>query len=219
MLELRGLLELGILPLSLPMLATAPRGDGHPVLLLPGFMGSERLADRPGAVPAQPRLRGADLGPGAQRRLSPRPRHRRSSRRSATCTTRRAQGQPGGLEPGRRVRAVRRPPGPANACAASSRWAARSRSIPRAAPSPPLLKALYRLIAHPMGPAAHTMQPRAKTLRERKPLPMPVSCLYSLSDGVVPPQEATHRRRPGAARERPRAAAATSAWASTPLVL
>src|SRR5512134_2511017 len=40
-LELRALLELGILPLSLPVLATAPRGDGHPVLLLPGFMGSE----------------------------------------------------------------------------------------------------------------------------------------------------------------------------------
>ena len=35
------------------------------------------------------------------------------------------------------------------------------------------------------------MQPRAKTMRERKLLPMPVSCLYSLSDGVVPPQEAT----------------------------
>ena len=35
------------------------------------------------------------------------------------------------------------------------------------------------------------MQPRAKTLRDGKLLPMPVSCLYSLSDGVVPPQEAT----------------------------
>ena len=35
------------------------------------------------------------------------------------------------------------------------------------------------------------MQPRVKTLRERMPLPVPISCLYSLSDGVVPPQEAT----------------------------
>jgi hypothetical protein len=57
--------------------------------------------------------------------------------------------------------------------------------------SPPLVKAMYRLIAHPMGPAAHSMQPRAKKLRERARLGMPVSCLYSLSDGVVPPQEAT----------------------------
>jgi hypothetical protein len=50
---------------------------------------------------------------------------------------------------------------------------------------------MYRLIAHPMGTAAHAMQPRAKKLRERKALTMPLSCLYSLSDGVVPPQEAT----------------------------
>ena len=57
--------------------------------------------------------------------------------------------------------------------------------------SPPLVKALYRLIAHPMGTAAHVMQPRAKKLREPKALPVPISCLYSLTDGVVPPQEAT----------------------------
>ena len=62
---------------------------------------------------------------------------------------------------------------------------------PEGSASPPFVKAMYRLIAHPMGPAAHTMQPRARKLREREPLPMPMSCLYSLSDGVVPPQEAT----------------------------
>jgi pimeloyl-ACP methyl ester carboxylesterase len=60
---------------------------------------------------------------------------------------------------------------------------------PEGSQSPLLLKALYRLIAHPMGTGAHAMQPRAKVLREK--LPVPMSCLYSLSDGVVPPQEAT----------------------------
>jgi hypothetical protein len=35
------------------------------------------------------------------------------------------------------------------------------------------------------------MQPRAKHLREGQPIPVPASCVYSLSDGVVPPQEAT----------------------------
>ena len=40
-LEWRALLEMAILPWALPVLATAPQGDGHPVLLLPGFMGSE----------------------------------------------------------------------------------------------------------------------------------------------------------------------------------
>jgi hypothetical protein len=35
------------------------------------------------------------------------------------------------------------------------------------------------------------MQPRAKVMREHRRLAIPTSCLYSLSDGVVPPQEAT----------------------------
>ena len=33
-------------------------------------------------------------------------------------------------------------------------------------------------------------------MREGKMLPLPVSCLYSLSDGVVPPQEATMEGNP-----------------------
>src|SRR5512136_670459 len=41
MLEPRALLEMASLPLNLPMLARTPRGDGHPVLLLPGFMADE----------------------------------------------------------------------------------------------------------------------------------------------------------------------------------
>ena len=39
--------------------------------------------------------------------------------------------------------------------------------------------------------AAHVTHLRAKKLRSRKALPVPISCVYSLSDGVVPPQEAT----------------------------
>jgi hypothetical protein len=35
------------------------------------------------------------------------------------------------------------------------------------------------------------MQPRAKSLREHRRLAIPTSCLFSLTDGVVPPQEAT----------------------------
>jgi len=37
----------------------------------------------------------------------------------------------------------------------------------------------------------HTMQPRVKAMREGQLPPVPISCLYSISDGVVPPQEAT----------------------------
>jgi hypothetical protein len=39
--------------------------------------------------------------------------------------------------------------------------------------------------------SAHAMAPRAKKLREHRRLAIPTSCLYSLGDGVVPPQEAT----------------------------
>ena len=35
------------------------------------------------------------------------------------------------------------------------------------------------------------MQPRVKKLREKRAPPLPMSCLYSVTDGVVPPQEAT----------------------------
>ncbi len=34
----RAIIELGTLPLAAPMLMGAPRGDGHPVLVLPGFV-------------------------------------------------------------------------------------------------------------------------------------------------------------------------------------
>ena len=41
LLEPRALGEFASLPATLPLLWDAPRGDGHPVLLLPGFMASD----------------------------------------------------------------------------------------------------------------------------------------------------------------------------------
>ena len=38
----RALLELGALPLASGWLASAPRGDGHPVMVLPGFLTTDR---------------------------------------------------------------------------------------------------------------------------------------------------------------------------------
>ena len=62
---------------------------------------------------------------------------------------------------------------------------------PAGSQSPPLVKALYRLIAHPMGTAAHLTQRARRTCASRRRCRVPISCLYSLTDGVVPPQEAT----------------------------
>ena len=38
----RAVFELGTMPFALPVLMTAPRGDGHPVLVLPGFTTTDR---------------------------------------------------------------------------------------------------------------------------------------------------------------------------------
>ena len=38
----RTLLDIGALCLSAPFLASMPRGDGHPVMVLPGFMASDQ---------------------------------------------------------------------------------------------------------------------------------------------------------------------------------
>jgi pimeloyl-ACP methyl ester carboxylesterase len=38
---MRAIFELGSMPLAAPLLALAPRGDGHPVLVLPGFITSD----------------------------------------------------------------------------------------------------------------------------------------------------------------------------------
>jgi pimeloyl-ACP methyl ester carboxylesterase len=46
LLEGRAVLEFGALLPAYPLLRAAPRGDGHPVLVLPGFMASD-LATRP----------------------------------------------------------------------------------------------------------------------------------------------------------------------------
>jgi pimeloyl-ACP methyl ester carboxylesterase len=190
-LEARVFLELAILPWTLPILMAAPHGDGHPVLLLPGFMGSEVsliglevfLRSRGYAVETWGLGRNVGFHAKHATALEQKIRHMHH--------------QAGG----RKVSLVGWSLGGVFALYGAHQVSECVRNVvtlgspltvdPEGSASPPLVKAMYRLIAHPMGPSAHTMQPRAKKLRERKNLAMPMSCLYSLSDGVVPPQEAT----------------------------
>lgn len=67
----RALMELGSLPWAAPFLLQAPKGDGHPILLLPGFMAGEtsmkplyRYLEKLGYDPYQWEL-GRNLGPRA----------------------------------------------------------------------------------------------------------------------------------------------------------
>ena len=190
LLELRALLEVALLPGMLPMLMAAPRGDGHPVLLLPGFMGSEasliglELFLRNRGYTAETWGLGRNVGFHARHATALEQKIRHMHHTS-----------------GRKVSLVGWSLGGVFALYGAHQAPECVRSVvtlgsplsvdPGGSASPPLVKAMYRLIAHPVGPAAHEMQPRARRLRERGDLPMPLSCLYSLGDGVVPPQEAT----------------------------
>ena len=190
MLEVRAFFEMASLPYALPLLMHAPQGDGHPVLLLPGFMGSEGsliglevfLRNRGYAVQTWGLGRNVGFRPGHASAIEQKIRfmHHQSGRKVSLVgwSLGGVFALYGAHHASECVRNVITLGSPVSVDASGG-------SVP------PLLKALYRLVAHPMGSAAHSMQPRAKTLREGKLLPMPVSCLYSLSDGVVPPQEAT----------------------------
>jgi pimeloyl-ACP methyl ester carboxylesterase len=189
-LEVRGVFEAAALPAALPVLMTAPHGDGHPVLLLPGFMGSEAsliglemfLRNRGYAVETW----------GLGRNVGFHARHANALEQKIRFMHHKS---------GRTVSLVGWSLGGVFAlygahqvpeCVRSVITLGSPLSVDRGgSASPPFVKAMYRLIAHPLGPAAHEMQPRARKLRERKLLPMPLSCLYSIGDGVVPPQEAT----------------------------
>ena len=190
MLEARSVFELMALPYAWPFLSQAARGDGHPVLLLPGFMGSEvsliglQVFLRGRGYDVQTWGLGRNVGfrPGHASAIEQKIRymHHTSGRKVSLIgwSLGGVFAMYGAHKAGECVRNVITLGSPVSVDATGSA-------------SPPLVKALYRLVAHPMGTAAHAMQPRAKTLREGRLLAMPVSCLYSLSDGVVPPQEAT----------------------------
>lgn len=190
MAEWRAVLEAAMLPWALPLLQAAPRGDGHPVLLLPGFMAGEAtMAPMKWFL----RNRGYEVQSwGFGRNVGFRSRHAQALEQKIRHLHHRTGRKVslvgwslggvfslyGAHQAPECVRQVITLGSPASVGEGGSR-------------SPALVKALYRLVAHRMGPEVHVMQPRAKKLRERHGLPMPVSCLYTLSDGVVPPQEAT----------------------------
>ncbi|MDZ7590478.1 MAG: alpha/beta hydrolase [Rubrivivax sp.] len=188
--EWRALFEMAFLPYSVPALMLAPSGDGHPVLLLPGFMADEATLF---ALKFFLRSRGYDVQTwGFGRNVGFHSRHAQALEQKIRWLHHKS---------GRRVSLVGWSLGGVFALYGAHQAPECVRCVitlgspvnvgPEGSQSPPFVKALYRLIAHPMGPDAHTMQPRAKKLREREQLPVPMSCLYSLGDGVVPPQEAT----------------------------
>jgi pimeloyl-ACP methyl ester carboxylesterase len=188
--EPRAVLEMASLPGSLPFLARTRRGDGHPVLLLPGFMADEVTLV---ALKLFLESRGYEVQTwGFGRNVGFSSRHAAALEQKIRYIHHRT---------GRKVSLVGWSLGGMFAMYGAHEAPECIRSVitlgspvsfdPAGSQSPSWIKALYRLISHPMGTAAHVSHVRAKKLRERKALPVPISCVYSLTDGVVPPQEAT----------------------------
>lgn len=190
LLEPRALLEMAMLPAFLPLLLQAPAGDGHPVLLLPGFMADEASLI---ALKYFLKSKGYDVHTwGLGRNVGLQSRHVRALPEKLRFMH---------FKTGRKVSLVGWSLGGVFSVIGASDARDCVRSIitlgsplstsPGGSKTSPVVRALYRVVAHPMGTAAHTMQPRLKPLREGKWMGIPTSCVYSLTDGVVPPQEAT----------------------------
>jgi pimeloyl-ACP methyl ester carboxylesterase len=190
LIESRAVLELAALPWNLPLLARTPRGDGHPVLLFPGFMADEATMV---VLKLFLQNRGYEVQTwGFGRNVGFRSKHANALEQKIRYMH---------YKSGQKVSLVGWSLGGVFAmygahvapeCVRSAITLGSPVSIdPAGSQSPPIVKALYRLIAHPMGAAAQFRDLHARKLRGPKVLPVPISCLYSLSDGVVPPQEAT----------------------------
>jgi pimeloyl-ACP methyl ester carboxylesterase len=187
-LEVCAPLELALLGPSVPFLLRAPKGDGHPVLLVPGFLSSEvPLLAMQGFL----RNRGYAVETwGFGRNVGMQRKHIAALEQKVRYLHHRHR---------RKVSLVGWSLGGAFALYVAHHAPECVRCVitlgspvtvgPEGSQSPAAVHALYRLVAHPLGAAAHAMQPRLKQMRA--PPPVPMSCLYSATDGVVPVHQAT----------------------------
>lgn len=190
-LEFRWLLEAATLPGALPWLLTAPRGDGHTVLLLPGFMASEVSMI---GLEVFLRNRGYDVHHwGFGRNIGFQPKHAKALEQKIRYLHHKT---------GRKITLIGWSLGgvfalygtlQAKECVRSviTLGSPISRDLDGQRNIPGLLLAMYRLVAHPLGAVVHESRPEGKLLAQNHALGVPVSCLYGIGDGVVPPQEAT----------------------------
>ena len=183
LLEYRALLEIGLLPPLLPLLQLTPRGDGHPVLLVPGFTATDAtliglrvfLRSRGHHVETW----GLGQNTGIQRKFTRaleqkvRYLHHRHGRKVSLVGW-----SLGGVYAFSTAHSAPECVRSVVSLGSPMRVAAGSIAVPL------LVRALYRYFAHPMGPVAHAANVRAKVLRS--PPPIPSTCIYSATDGVVP---------------------------------
>lgn len=183
LLEWRALVEFGTLPLAWPVLQTTPRGDGHPVLLVPGFAAGDATL---GPLALFLRSRGYAVetwGFG---------RNRGFHRKFVVALEQKLRFMH--HRSGRKVSLIGWSLGGVFAYDLAHRLPEHVRCVyalgspmrlsPARVEAPLAVKALYRWLAHPMGPIAHMALARAKYLKTAPSVPS--GCIYSATDGVVP---------------------------------
>lgn len=187
LLEGRALLEMALLPALLPILGSAPRGDGHPVLLCPGFTAGDatmvalRLFLKSRGYHVETWGLGQNTGFKLKfsHALEQKVRFMHHRHRRKVSVVGWSLGGVYGFYAAHCapecVRSV-------VSLGSPMRFSAENFKTPL------MVRAVYRYFAHPMGPVAHLAHVRAKVLRS--PPPVPSTCVYSMTDGVVPPEAA-----------------------------
>src|SRR5512137_2194985 len=184
-LETRALFEIASLPFCLPLLGLAPTGDGHPVLLVPGFTTGDAsmsilksyLARRGYHVETW----GFGRNVGFQRRFAEaieakvRFLHHRHKRKVSLVGW-----SLGGMFS---LYAAHRAP----QCVRNIVTLGSPVTVdPAGKVAPPYIHLLYRLLGHPMGPVAHAARAMSFDMLS-VPQAVPISCIYSRTDAIVPP--------------------------------
>jgi pimeloyl-ACP methyl ester carboxylesterase len=187
LLEGRALFEMALLPALYPMLLHTPQGDGHPVLLVPGFTAGDSTLI---GLSTFLRTRGYHVetwglgqNTGFKLKFSHaleqklRFMHHRHKRKVSMVGW-----SLGGVYAFYTAHVAPECVRSVVSLGSPMRFSGADFDVPI------LVKAIYRYLAHPMGPVAHLANVRAKVLRA--PPPVPSTCIFSMTDGVVPPEAA-----------------------------
>jgi pimeloyl-ACP methyl ester carboxylesterase len=187
LLEARAGLEMAETLACLPWLSRAPKGDGHPVLLLPGFgagdVSLEPLRVFLGSRHYHVETWGLGRNVGFNRKFAQvieqkvRFLHHRHRRKVSLV------GWSLGGVFAFYVAHV------APECVRSTISLGSPLRLDPDAHPPAGVKAMYRALSQPMGTVAHQARSRSRAMRA--PPPVPSTCIFSEHDGFVPPSQAT----------------------------
>ncbi|HSN70087.1 MAG TPA: alpha/beta hydrolase [Steroidobacteraceae bacterium] len=187
LLEIRAAPEFAILLATLPWLRTAPEGDGHPVLLMPGFAAGDASLE---PLRLFLRSRGYEVeswGLG---------RNKGFNRRFAGVVEQKVRFLH--HRHGRTISLIGWSLGgvfafyaahSAPECVRMAISLGSPLRLDADRPPPPGVRAMYQALSHPLGPVSHQARSRSRAMRTVPPVPS--TCIYSMSDGVVPPHQAT----------------------------